>query len=433
MKEDRDQHRNMIFLSHAWEDFEFTKWLALQLAKEGYGVWCDVTKLLGGENWPNEINNALQDRTRKFLFVLSRSSNRKPDPLGELETARKVMKREQITNFIVPLKIDDISRDEIDYRLQEIQSISFDFSWADGLSDLLKLLREETIPNHPSFSPSAVNEWWKRHGTDACKIIQFPEKLYSNRFPILSYPESIYAHFVNEEPRLYGHIEYPIVPFKEHILSFADAEDLQKEDGVKSSILDSRPISIDNFLAGTDQLMEDPLTAHYCFTRLLNQAFMKGVQSKGLRSFELARGYCHYFHEEILSEGRIKFTNAGELDSRIKLWGKFKDENWYWAVRVRTEKQTILHYALHAHILVRGKSGVRAAPKGAYKSWRNDKWRDKLKASIVHLAEDGPDVRLKVGANGEVRICKDPIPYISPLSYEEPREQVNANEATTDD
>ena len=121
MKEIIENEQKMIFISHAWEDFEFTKWLALQLGKEGYGVWCDVTKLLGGENWPREINEALQNRTVKFLFILSKSSNTKPDPLGELEKARKVMRRKKVVRFIVPLKVDDISREEVDYRLQEIK------------------------------------------------------------------------------------------------------------------------------------------------------------------------------------------------------------------------------------------------------------------------------------------------------------------------
>ncbi|HET6179083.1 MAG TPA: hypothetical protein VFE61_19295 [Candidatus Sulfotelmatobacter sp.] len=42
--------RDTLLLSHANpEDNEFTLWLALQLANDGYRVWCDLTKLLGGE------------------------------------------------------------------------------------------------------------------------------------------------------------------------------------------------------------------------------------------------------------------------------------------------------------------------------------------------------------------------------------------------
>ena len=44
--------RDILFVSHANpEDNEFSQWLSLQLAREGYPVWCDLTKLLGGEDF----------------------------------------------------------------------------------------------------------------------------------------------------------------------------------------------------------------------------------------------------------------------------------------------------------------------------------------------------------------------------------------------
>ena len=65
--------RDIIFLSHANpEDNEFTLWLALRLSSEGYPVWCDLTKLLGGEDFWQNIENELRERTVKLLYVLSR-------------------------------------------------------------------------------------------------------------------------------------------------------------------------------------------------------------------------------------------------------------------------------------------------------------------------------------------------------------------------
>ncbi len=398
------KERNMIFISHAWEDFEFTKWLALQLAKEGFGVWCDLTKLLGGENWPREINEALQRRTCKFLFVLSRSSNTKPDPLGELETARKIMRRENISNFIVPLKIDSIVRDQVDYRLQEIQSLSFESGWAKGLSDLLKMLNEQGIPKNLSFNPQAVNEWWKRYGTESRKILETPENLSSNRFSIHHYPTTIFAHFVDEKPRII------------------------------SRIIESIPLSTLDIIHGEDELIENSKTGLYYLTRLSNQTFEKGMVNKGLRSFTLAKskGCCYYFHEELLNNGRIKYRNSGELDPRIKLWGKFGTEKWYWALRVRFMMEPQLHYLVQSHVLVQNKKGFSPAPKGVYKSWRNDKWRDKLKASMVHLAEDNSDIRFGLGANNNLTISKESTLYTCPVSYEEPAEQSEIEDADTD-
>ena len=44
--------REMVFVSHANpEDNEFARWLALRLAGEGFPVWCDLTELLGGEDF----------------------------------------------------------------------------------------------------------------------------------------------------------------------------------------------------------------------------------------------------------------------------------------------------------------------------------------------------------------------------------------------
>ena len=85
--------RNMLFISHATpEDNQFTMWLALRLAAEGYPVWCDLTKLLGGEPFWKEIETAIRERTCKFLFVLSQYSNSKEGTRDELEVATTVGK-----------------------------------------------------------------------------------------------------------------------------------------------------------------------------------------------------------------------------------------------------------------------------------------------------------------------------------------------------
>jgi hypothetical protein len=66
--------RDTLLLSHANpEDNEFTLWLALQLANEGIRVWCDLTKLLGGEIFWDDIEGVIRDRTAKAIYVLSRA------------------------------------------------------------------------------------------------------------------------------------------------------------------------------------------------------------------------------------------------------------------------------------------------------------------------------------------------------------------------
>src|SRR5580658_9125008 len=97
------QARDTLLLSHANpKDNEFTLWLALQLANEGYRVWCDLTKLLGGEVFWDDIEEVIKARAAKVLYVLSRTSNAKDGPLKELRFAQGVAKREKLKDFVIP-------------------------------------------------------------------------------------------------------------------------------------------------------------------------------------------------------------------------------------------------------------------------------------------------------------------------------------------
>ena len=61
--------RTLVFVSHAApEDNVFAKWLATQLAIAGYEVWCDVTKLLGGEKFWDDITEAIEKYACRVIF-----------------------------------------------------------------------------------------------------------------------------------------------------------------------------------------------------------------------------------------------------------------------------------------------------------------------------------------------------------------------------
>lgn len=69
-----DKEQDHLFVSHASEDGVLAEWLSLKLTAEGYKVWCDKTKLLGGEPYPIDIDNAIKNSTFRFLSLLSRNS-----------------------------------------------------------------------------------------------------------------------------------------------------------------------------------------------------------------------------------------------------------------------------------------------------------------------------------------------------------------------
>lgn len=54
---------NHLFISYATEDAALAGWLARKLAARGHPVWFDEMKLLGGEQWPQTIDEAIKNRT----------------------------------------------------------------------------------------------------------------------------------------------------------------------------------------------------------------------------------------------------------------------------------------------------------------------------------------------------------------------------------
>src|SRR5690554_4139481 len=103
-----EHQRSLIFISHAApEDNVFTLWLSAQLKVLGYQVWSDVTQLLGGEKWWEDIERAVDQFTCKFILVITKTSLSKPGVQREVGLALAAEKKYSLTNFIIPVIIDD--------------------------------------------------------------------------------------------------------------------------------------------------------------------------------------------------------------------------------------------------------------------------------------------------------------------------------------
>jgi hypothetical protein len=177
------QQRDMIFISHANpEDNVFTRWLALQLGRCGYPVWCDLTQLLGGEAFWTDIEKALRERTVKFVYVLSRTSNSKDGPLNELQVASNVARDEKLNDFIIPVAIDDLPSRQTHIQISRLNHIRFGHSWADGFQILLELLERENVQkDEKRFGAKAVSDWWRLYSPVDLGVRRENEMHVSNR------------------------------------------------------------------------------------------------------------------------------------------------------------------------------------------------------------------------------------------------------------
>ena len=181
------QERDHIFISYATEQSALCDWLARRLAAEGYGVWYDRLKLLGGENWPTDIDEAINARTFRMLALLSQASMRKPNPQGEWLKGRAIGRQLGNEDFVIPLNTEGLRPEEITWNLQPINYIPFYPSWAEGLAALLKKL-------HSVGAPRVLDDGRRVAvasivGTSA--VSEEPEELMSNCFEVLQTPRYI--------------------------------------------------------------------------------------------------------------------------------------------------------------------------------------------------------------------------------------------------
>jgi hypothetical protein len=179
-----DSGRRHLFISYATEDTRFVDWLCLRLLIEGYSVWYDRLKLLGGESYPIDIDEAIVRHAYRFIAVLSRNSIRKPNPLKERTSALSIA-RERKENFVIPLNLDGLSPTELGWMYSDLTFIPFN-NWKDGLRMLLKNIEAAGTPK--ADSPVSVASLLQKQ---SC-LVETPETLWSNLVPIKQIPAKLY-------------------------------------------------------------------------------------------------------------------------------------------------------------------------------------------------------------------------------------------------
>jgi hypothetical protein len=174
--------RTHLFISYASEDTALAQWLARKLAARGHPVWFDQMKLLGGEPWPQTIDDAIKRRTFRMLALISEHSLRKAKPTGERTLAQRIAEQENIPDFLIPLKVD---RSELDWLITPVSYIAFTHGWADGWRALLKKLDSLSAPRSlENAAPLAASSFPR--GEDL--INSMGERLLTNIVRVKSFP-----------------------------------------------------------------------------------------------------------------------------------------------------------------------------------------------------------------------------------------------------
>jgi hypothetical protein len=443
--------RQIVFVSHANpEDNAFATWLSLRLTREGYRVWCDVVRLRGGDDFWRDIETAIRQHTRKFIFVTSRASNQKQGTLQELAVATAVARHLNDTGFVVPVKIDDLPHADHNIQINRLNALTFTKGWMDGLVDLLKTLENDDVPRPEAAGPASVASWWNANRLNREIIKQVPESLWTNWFPLKSFPKTLWAWRVPDKAMLPERFHFPAYRVRDRLLSFADASGLtgNNESPTGEEAISFRP-----------HLRREPpkkagLYRHELLTaikQLLRQAWHNMAQEKSLPLFELSsRRRTLWFPRGIVPGNTVSFVGVDGKKTRrdmcgyrtmSRMSGDKYPRYWHFGLEAVPLLYPVPVLALKSHVLFtldgKTESGdakfQHRARRGQCKDWWNDKWRDLTLAAVTWLTDGHTSLGLKLGPNTTVLMEWRPVKCRSDVSYDDADVRYTASEENRED
>ena len=135
-----------FFLSHSSIDKNFVKKVASELTKDGIKVWLDEWDILPGANIVKEINKGLENSAFLLVFLSSKSIESR---WVEEEWTKKVYEEidsDRIT--VIPVLIDDLSRDKIPLILKGKKYLIFSdgkLAEIDKLVSMVRKIKKEEV------------------------------------------------------------------------------------------------------------------------------------------------------------------------------------------------------------------------------------------------------------------------------------------------
>lgn len=437
--------RDSIFISHATpEDNAFTLWLGGHLTALGYRVFADVLRLKGGDDWERVLEDAIRNRTKRFLLVGTPGGVQKQGVRNEITLAIETAKRIKEDGFIVPLRLAAYAPP---LQIAHAQYIDFERGWARGLAELLPLLEEAGIPKYPAGE--AAQSWQSLQLKDARSIGTTPEDLVSNWLSIDALPASIAFYdfksgiSIGAAQKARKDCPLPIAAHGRGFLSFAPLYELQEYFGPYLPLEIADTCETNTFLdVGWQSQRLTPKDCRPKFTDISRRALDTYFESQGLKSFEYASGRTAWWAT----------TRHASMDQHSFAWSSFKGRrqlvgrsekrgfHWHYGVSCLARSGPIRHvrvagrvvFTSNGHDLIGDARRLHRMRRTFCKGWRNDKWRDLLLAFWHWISEGAESVEVPLGDGANMRLRLPPIIFTTPFGVSSPSDAVSSDDQDDD-
>jgi hypothetical protein len=454
--------RDTVMISHANpEDNEFALWLALQLTKDGYKVWSDVTNLIGGEAFWTDIEYAIRNHAIKFIYVLSRVSNesssrgfRKELDVADVEARRIVA---QYPRFILPMAIDTLPSSDYNIYLHHLNCIQ-SREWSQGLRNLLKRLRTDKVPRFENqFNPSVISDWWRRYRSARAGVTRKPDKYLSNWFPITAIPQTVFWHRLETTDGTAPILDFEM-PFKfiqkgDRVFTFATESEISAKIGSNLRIASSESHNVQSAINTLPADQSDPNFKHLLI-ELLRTAWDSWIDTRVcLGIYSMANGRrCTFFKPEkereplranfIGVDGKPAYRNlTGTFSRRTTKVPELRTQHcWHYGISAKVFLWPQLMFHISAHVLFsddgqhiwESKPRLHSARRSNCKSWYNDEWRDRLVGAMTYLANGTAQIDIPLSESTCIAVSTSPIEFESKITCT-PTEQVYRPTEDADD
>lgn len=388
-----------LFISHATPtDNEFAAWLAAKLQMHGYAVWVDINELDPATDFWNTIERTIRDEAVKFLFVVTQESisNKRDGVKKELAVADRV--RKSNADFIIPLRIDNVSFDDFPVEIIRQNAIDFYNDWAGGLLELIAYLEKQNVPKTneaPAQMEIALQRWKEIRISRQDAIVKQKDFYYSNLFP-LELPKALFAYRENlsEIERWLKDNRCPFLKIKNIIVTLVCDNCISQHitppvDCLSFPFIDVLN-SADSIYAWETEIMKP----NRMCVNLLNWNIDAFFQRKGLRKYRITDAHNvknrYYFRQGTVSRQSAK--------SRLKhLAGAYKGKNWHYGISAYYTTYPFSGIVMKWHLFFSDGNGhllpdaqqIRAR-RSKGRLFFNKEWLSLLKACMYYLA-DGSD------------------------------------------
>lgn len=429
-----EKERNLVFISHATpEDNEFTYWLSARLKLLGYEVWSDVTQLFGGEKWWDDIEEAIDKFTIKFIIVISQTSLFKPGVKRELDLALNTEENYDLLRFVIPIIIDD-SRPEVQpYGLSDRNIVFFNKNWAEGLKKLSKRLLEDLVPKTEGIATD-IGSVLNLQRNYNITLTEEPGRLLSNWLLIESLPKRLFFFSlpvkISDYKDTVAGFPCPWFEYAGHLCTFADEFTVKRYfEYWENSIYmhfdlytdEIRNLNIKNKLNITTREISKRLNF------LIASSWDSKMLSLGLKKYDMANGaVAWFFPYESMYIGKLQYPNIDGEVKRRAIVGFSKTNNVYWHYCVSIKplfgpqpKLTLIPHVVFTedgHQPIKSSQKMHALRRRFCKNWWNPRWRDMLLAYLYVCSGNERTINLSVGGGQFIKLCTTPMILDSPFS-----------------